>query len=159
MSVGSCDPGAQGCKSSLWALLQPELQDRVTELALGLIESEARPNYLIVLSVLATYSFSGFALPSGCRGMCSALQGLLRKICAGERCLLVLFVVFIYSHLLNYFLYLPAPCCSLHFHGLIFPFILQLPLPVLLTATACISMHDLCTLRKNFTQTDVEVLY
>lgn len=88
MSVGSCDPGAQGCKSSLWDLLEPELQHHVIVLALGPRKSEAKQKLEIINSMHTAYRFSDFELPSNCNGMCSELQKLLRKICTDRQCLL-----------------------------------------------------------------------
>lgn len=88
MSGGSCDPGAPGCKSSLWDLLQPELQHRVIELALGLRKSEAKHQYQIINGMDTAYRFLDFELPSNWNGMCSELQELFRNICADEQCLL-----------------------------------------------------------------------
>lgn len=89
MSGGSCDPGALGCKSSLWDLLEPELQHHVIELALGLRKSEAKQKYQIIKSMHTAYRFSDFELPSNWDGMCSELQELFRKIRADEQRLLV----------------------------------------------------------------------
>lgn len=88
MVGGSCDPAALGCKSSLWDLLEPELQHRVIELALGLRKSEAKQKYQIINAMHTAYRFSDFELPSNWDGMCRELQELLRKICADEQCLL-----------------------------------------------------------------------
>lgn len=88
MSGGSCDPGALGCKSSLWDLLEPELQHRVMELALGLRKSEAKQEYHIIHSMDTAHRFTDFELPSNWDGMCSELQELFRRICADEQCLL-----------------------------------------------------------------------
>jgi len=62
MSGGSCDPGALGCKSSLWDLLEPALQHHVIELALGLSKSEAKQKYQIINSMHTPYRFSDFQL-------------------------------------------------------------------------------------------------
>lgn len=78
------DDGVQACESSLWDLLEPDLQRSVIEWALELRKSDARQKYQIINSMDLAYRWTDFELPSNYNDMTSELQELLREICADE---------------------------------------------------------------------------
>lgn len=84
------DTAAQACESSLWDLLEPELQRSVIEWALEARKSEARQKYEIIKSMDTAYKWTDFELPPNWNDMTGELQELVRAIRADEQSLLAL---------------------------------------------------------------------
>lgn len=85
MSVGSCDPGAQGCKSSLWDWLQPELQLRISALARYLLVKE-KYELIRLIDFVSRHDLT-LRPNRGSKKLFKELQELVNGTCNDEQCL------------------------------------------------------------------------